>query len=196
MNNISSICVFCGSSDQIHPLYLEEAREMGRVIARHKLQLIFGAGKTGLMGALANGCMGEGGTVIGVTPQNLNTPALIHQGLTKLEVTPDIQSRKTRMHQLADAFIALPGGFGTLDELFETLTWAQIGLHSKPVGLLNTNNYYDPLLAMIEKARVERFIYDEHKELLISSTNSTELIGHLLTFSLPDGLERWVTRNV
>jgi len=195
MSQFKSLCVFCGSSDQMHPSYLIAAAEMGRVIARNKLQLIYGAGKTGLMGALANGCLEEGGTVIGITPEKLNNLSLIHQSLSRLEVTPDIHARKARMHQLADAFIALPGGFGTLDELFETLTWAQIGIHSKPVGLLNTNDYYDPLLAMIEKARQEKFIYEEHKKLMICSTNPNELISRLANFIQPNGLERWVNRN-
>lgn len=175
--------------------YIIAAEEMGKLLAKRGLKLIYGAGKTGLMGALATSCLAEGGTVIGITPENLNTPVLIHQNLTRLEVTPDIHSRKARMHELADAFIALPGGYGTYDELFEALTWAQIGLHSKPVGLLNTNRYYDPVLAMVERAQAEGFIYPEHKELLVHSSNPEELIDLLVHFQKPGSLERWVNRS-
>ncbi|MBA4399599.1 MAG: TIGR00730 family Rossman fold protein, partial [Anaerolinea sp.] len=155
---------------------------------------VYGAGKTGMMGALADGVLAAGGQVTGVVPHNLNQPQLIHAGLTHLEVVGDIHQRKARMSQLAEAFIALPGGYGTLDELFETLTWAQIGLHTKPVGLLNTREYFSPLLQMIERARSEKFIYDEHRDLLVYSTDPQDLLLQLENFKVPTGLERWVNR--
>jgi uncharacterized protein (TIGR00730 family) len=128
-------------------------------------------------------------------PENLNTPQLIHAHLSHLEVVPDIQLRKARMSTLADAFIALPGGYGTFDELFETLTWAQIGLHQKPVGLLNIRNYFDPLLAMIQKAHDEGFIYAEHKMLFTHDTSPASLLTRLCAFTTPENLNRWVNRQ-
>lgn len=189
-----SICVYCGSADGLDKDYLDAARAIGQIMAERGIELVYGAGKTGMMGALADGVLAAGGQVTGVVPHNLNQPQLIHAGLTRLEVVGDIHQRKARMSQLAEAFIALPGGYGTLDELFETLTWAQIGLHSKPVGLLNTREYFSPLLQMIERARSEKFIYDEHRDLLVSSSDPQDLLLQLENFKVPTGLERWVNR--
>jgi uncharacterized protein (TIGR00730 family) len=189
-----SICVYCGSADGLAEGYLSAARDLGQIFANRGIELVYGAGKTGLMGAVADGVLAAGGQVTGVVSENLNQPQLMHTGLTRLEVVADIQLRKARMSQLAQAFIALPGGYGTLDELFETLTWAQIGLHNKPVGLLNTGDYFSPLLAMIERARSEKFIYDEHRDLLISSSQPLDLLDQLEKFQSPAGLDRWVNR--
>jgi len=189
-----SICVYCGSADGLADGYLAAARELGQILADRGIELVYGAAKTGLMGAVADGVLNAGGKVIGVVSENLNQPQLMHTGLTRLEVVADIHQRKARMSQLAEAFIALPGGYGTLDELFETLTWAQIGLHTKPVGLLNINGYFSPLLAMIERARNEKFIYDEHRDLLVSSDRPLDLLDLLENFKSPSGLDRWVNR--
>jgi uncharacterized protein (TIGR00730 family) len=179
----------------MHPDYQEAAREMGAAIAERGLRLIYGAGSTGLMGAVADGALETGGEVIGVIPNYFNTPTLAHFGLTKLEIVDTIHERKARMIELADAIIALPGGFGTLEELFEALTWAQIGLHRKPVGLLNVRNYYEPLLKLIEHARSEGFIYDEHSGLFTCGEKPRELLDSLTNHRHPDGLERWLTRE-
>lgn len=192
---IRSICVYCGSADGVDAAYYTAAADMGALLARSGLRLVYGAGKTGLMGAVADGVLAAGGEVVGVVPASLNQPQLIHAGLTTLEVAADIHQRKARMSALADAFIALPGGYGTLDELFETLTWAQIGLHAKPVGLLNTRGYYDPLLEFIERVRAEHFIYDVHRDLLAADPDPAVLLEKLRAFQLPDGLERWVSRD-
>ncbi len=191
---MKAICVYCGSADGVNPVYYAAAYGMGQALARARIELVYGAGKTGLMGAVADGALAEGGAVTGVIPAGLNTPQLAHAGLTRLEVLPDIHQRKARMSALADAFIALPGGFGTFDELFETLTWAQIGLHHKPVGLLNTRQYFDPLLALITHAEAEGFIYTEHARLLCHAAEPEALLAALQAFQLPDGLERWVNR--
>jgi uncharacterized protein (TIGR00730 family) len=167
---------------------------MGKAIAQAGISLVFGGGKTGLMGALADGALQTGGTVIGVVDEHLNQPQLIHAGLTRLEVTPDLHQRKARMSALADAFIALPGGFGTLDELFETLTWSQVGLHQKPVALLNTNHFFDPLFNLIEHAHQEGFIYSEHRELLIVADTPPSVLDRLARYKRPEGLDRWVKR--
>jgi uncharacterized protein (TIGR00730 family) len=174
--------------------YYEAASMMGQSLAKRGISLVYGAGKTGLMGSLADGALAAGGTVIGVISESLNTPQLAHAGLTRLEVLPDIHQRKARMSALAEAFIALPGGFGTFDELFEALTWAQIGLHRKPVGLLNTRHYFDPLLALVEHAKAENFIYPEHTRLLCHTSEPDALLDALASFQPPEGLERWVNR--
>lgn len=194
MSVISTVCVYCGSADGLNPIYYSAAERMGRVLAQNHIRLVYGAGKTGLMGAVADGVLDAGGEVVGVVPENLNTPQLIHAGLTQLEVVPDIQTRKAKMSALADAFITLPGGYGTLDEMFETLTWSQIGLHHKPLGILNVAHYYDPLLAMIDLAEQEKFIYAEHLCLLVVDENPETLLDKLIHYQRPNGLERWVNR--
>jgi uncharacterized protein (TIGR00730 family) len=194
MSAIRSICVYCGSADGLHPDYYEAAQATGAALARAGITLVYGAGKTGLMGAVADGALQAGGEVMGVIPENLNTPKLVHAGLTSLEVVENIHLRKARMSALADAFIALPGGYGTFDELFETLTWAQIGLHHKPVGLLNTRHYFDPLTTLVQQALTEGFIYAEHRVWLLSSEDPQRLLEMLNSFEPPDGMERWVNR--
>jgi uncharacterized protein (TIGR00730 family) len=192
---LQTICVYCGSSDKMGAHYLEAARKMGAAIARRGLAVVYGAGSTGLMGAVADGALEAGGEVIGIIPEIFNTPILCHQSLTRLEVVQTIHIRKARLAELADAFIALPGGFGTFEELFEMLTWAQIGLHTKPVGLLNTRSYYEPLLTLIEHARNEGFIYDEHRALLTHAEKPEELLDALSEHRHPGGLERWLSRD-
>ena len=193
---LRTITVFCGSADGVDAAYLDAAAEIGRLLARRGIAIIYGAGKTGLMGVLARNALAAGGQVIGVIPPNLNTPQLAQAGLTRLEVTADIQQRKARMSSLAEAFITLPGGYGTLDELFETLTWAQIGLHQKPVGLLNTSGYFDPLLAMVDHAYAEGFIYKEHRSLLIAAKEPAVLLDALEHYIPPEGLNRWIERPI
>lgn len=192
---VKTICVYCGSADGLRKEYYDSAYQLGQIFAEKGISLVFGAGKTGLMGAVADGVLEGNGSVIGVVPEILNEPQLIHANLTKLEVLPDIHQRKARMSELADAFIALPGGFGTFDELFETLTWAQIGIHSKPIGLLNVNNYFDPLLNMVEHALKEKFIYAEHKILLLHDPDPGLLIEKITSFKQPEGLSKWITRE-
>jgi uncharacterized protein (TIGR00730 family) len=192
---MNSICVYCGSSDKINPAYLEGAAQMGRAIARRGLQLWYGAGSTGLMGAVANGALEAGGEVIGVIPALFHTPQLAHTGLSRLEVVDSMHQRKERLAKQAEAFIALPGGFGTFEELFEILTWAQIGLHQKPVGLLNTLHYYDALVNMVDYARKEGFIYDEHRALFVCEPDPEQLLDKLEGYNLPAGLDRWLTRS-
>lgn len=192
---MKSICVYCGSADHLRPEYLQAAQQMGATIARRGLELWYGAGSTGLMGAVADGAMQAGGQVIGVIPEIFNTPRLAHMSLTRLEVVESMHVRKQRLAQAADSFVALPGGYGTFEELFEILTWSQIGLHQKPVGLLNVLGYFDPLLAMVEHARSEGFIYAEHRALLIHADAPDKLLDTLADYQPPDGLERWLTRE-
>ncbi len=191
---MKTITVYCGSADHLAQGYIDAAMNLGHLLAEKGLALVFGGGKTGLMGAVADGALAGGGEVIGVINDGLNKPNLAHTGLTRMEVLPDIQQRKARMSALADAFIALPGGFGTFDELFETLTWAQIGLHHKPIGLLNTKAYFDPLLAMIDHASQEGFLYPEHRLMINHSPDPQILLEMLNAYQAPRNLARWVER--
>ncbi|MFZ5880662.1 MAG: TIGR00730 family Rossman fold protein [Chloroflexota bacterium] len=188
-----SICVFCGSADAVHADYLEGARQMGETLAKRGLRLIFGGGKTGLMGAVADGALAAGGEVIGVIIPGMNTPALAHMGLTRMDVPADMHARKARMHELADGYIALPGGFGTFDELFETVTWAQTGAHEKAVGLLNLRHYFDPLLAAVDHAVNEGFIFREHRAALHCDTDPAALLDAMESYVHPrDAVKRWL----
>jgi uncharacterized protein (TIGR00730 family) len=168
---------------------------MGRTVAQHDITIIYGAGSTGMMGAVADGAIEAGGVVWGVIPKIFDTPQLAHKGLTCYEVTDSMHTRKARMSDLADGFIALPGGFGTFEELFEIITWAQIGMHRKPIGLLNTNRYYDPLLALVAHADNEGFIYSEHRKLFLLADTPAALLDQMNNHRLPQGLERWVDRD-
>jgi len=195
MGSIQNICIYCGSSDQMNAEYLQAASDMGAALVERGLRLIYGGGGTGMMGALADAVLENGGEVIGIIPKMFETPELLHTGLTELLVVEDINTRKTRMAEMSDAFVALPGGFGTFDELFEILTWAQIGLHRSPIGILNTLEYFTPLLALIEHARQEGFIYNEHIDLLINESDPQDLLTRMEVFERPPNLERWVQRK-
>ena len=190
---MKAICVFCGSADAVSPDYLAAARKMGQVLAGRGLRLIYGGGKTGLMGAVAEGTLEAGGEVIGVIIPSMNTPALAYKNLPRMDVVPDMHARKARMHELADAYIALPGGFGTFDELFETITWAQTGAHEKPVGLLNVKNYYAPLLATLEHAVQEGFVFQEHLDALACESDPEKLLAMMNNHRHPhEAVKRWM----
>ena len=193
---MKSICVFCGSSDTVHADYMAAARLMGRILAERGNRLIYGGGKTGLMGAVADGVLEAGGEVIGVIIPSMNTASLAHDGLTRMEVPLDMHARKAKMHELADGYIALPGGFGTFDELFETVTWAQTGAHEKPVGLLNVKNYYGPLLAAIDHAMNEGFIFKEHREALLCDSDPNKLLDAMTGYEHPrEAVKRWMRES-
>ena len=184
--------VYCGSSGDVAPAYLDAARDTGRAIAEIGLSLVYGGGATGLMGAVADSALASGGTVVGVTIDMFNSKELGHRNLTELYVMDDIQARKSKMLDLSDGIIALPGGLGTFDELLEGLTWVQLGFHSKPVGLLNTNSYFDPLLSMLDRARSEGFLYADQSDLLISDTEPGRLLERLGSFQPQVKVaERW-----
>lgn len=195
MRPLQNICVFCGCSDRIQEPYLQAARKMGRAIADRGFTIIYGGGRTGLMGALADSALEHGSKVIGVLPETFNTPVLAHNNLSELHIVDTMHERKAKMIDLSDAFIALPGGFGTLEELFEILTWAQIGLHTNPVGILNINAYFDSLFVLIEHARSQGFIYDEHRSLLINGSDPDNLLDQITSYHPPANLDRWVNRE-
>lgn len=192
---IQTITVFSGSADQLQQEYLQGAWRLGAVLAERGHTLVFGGGKTGLMGAVADGALARGGQVVGVINESLNTSALAHAGLSRMEVLPDLHARKARMSALADAYIALPGGLGTFDELFEALTWAQLGIHTKPIGLFNINGYFDPLLALVDHAIAERFIYPEHRQLILCDAEPHALLEKMGAYHPPVNLNRWVERS-
>jgi hypothetical protein len=191
---VKTVTVYCGSSDEVPAFYLDAARSMGRAIAGRSLQLVYGGGSTGLMAAVADAVLEAGGEVIGVLPHRFNKPELAHGSLTRLELVDGMHPRKARMAELADGFVALPGGLGTMDELFEVLTWAQIGLHSKPVGLLNVQGYYDHLLKFLEHANKEGFTFWEHQKLYTSSDDPEKLLDALDVYAPPENLARWMER--
>jgi len=190
---MNSICIFSGSSDSLHADYKSAARTMGILLAERGMRLIYGGGKTGLMGAVADGALSGGGEVIGVIIPSMNNQALAHDGLTRMEVPPDMHARKARMHELADGYMALPGGYGTFDELFETITWGQIGHHQKPIGLLNVKNYYAPLLAAIDHAVNEGFIFKEHRDSLLCDSDPNRLLDAMAVYEHPhEAVKRWL----
>jgi uncharacterized protein (TIGR00730 family) len=191
-----SVCVYCGSADDVHPAYLDSAYQMGQTLARRGLSLVYGGGRTGLMGRVADGTLAGGGEVIGVIVTSMNNPKLAHPGLTRLEVTETIHQRKARMYELSEGYIALPGGYGTLDELFETLTWAQIGEHAKPVGLLNVRDYYASLLNFVDHAEKEKFIFPEHRQSLLCASTPDELLDAMLGHIHPaEAVRRWMRQG-
>jgi uncharacterized protein (TIGR00730 family) len=190
---MKSICVFCGSSDSVHADYFSAAYQTGKLLAEKGIRLVYGGGKTGLMGAVANGAVEAGGEVIGVIITSMNTVALAHTGLTQMDVTPDMHARKARMHELSDGYIALPGGYGTWDELFETITWSQTGTHEKPIGLLNVREYYNPLLAAIDHAVAEGFVFSEHRKALCCESDPGQLLNAMEKYDHPrEAVKRWM----
>ena len=188
------VCVFCGSSSGDAPVYLEATRRLGALLARRGLGLVFGGGNIGLMGALANATLDAHGEVVGVIPKALVALELAHHGTSALWVVASMHERKARMVDLSDAFLALPGGYGTLDEFCEVLTWAQLGFHAKPCGLLNVAGFYDPFLAQIDHAVAKRFIRPEHRSLLIVDDDAERLLERLASFQAPE-LPRLIDRD-
>ncbi len=168
---------------------------MGRELASRGIELVYGGGSTGLMGAVADSVLAGGGRVIGVLPRFFNTPELAHDRLTELRLVATMHERKALMAELSQGFAALPGGLGTMEELFEVLTWAQIGLHRHPVGVLNVGNYFDPLIEFIDYASQEGFLYAEHRALVTSAPDPASLLDRMRTYRPPEGLERWVQRG-
>jgi len=178
-----SICVFCGSSPGIRPEYLQVARDTGRLIAERRLTLVYGGGKVGLMGAVADSALLAGGKVIGIIPQMLMDREVGHPGLTDLRVVSTMSERKLLMGEMSDAFLSLPGGIGTLDELFEAWSWTQLGLHDKPSGLLNFQGYYDGLVQFLDHAVAEGFQRPRHRAALLVDTEIEPLLDRLMAES-------------
>jgi uncharacterized protein (TIGR00730 family) len=188
------ISVFCGSSVGYDPVYAAKAYELGKVLAACSIGVVYGGAKIGLMGAVANGCLENGGEAIGVIPNFLRTKEVAHDGLTELLIVDTMHERKLKMDSLSDGVIALPGGYGTMEEFFEMLTWAQLGLHKKPIALLNIEGFYDQLLVltrhMVERGFLKKLNYD----MLLVSDDPRALIHQMQTYT-PPAVEKWITKD-
>lgn len=189
---VHRICVFCGSSCGTNPAYRDAAANLGRLLAQRGIGLVYGGGCIGLMGALADAALATGGEVIGVIPDSLLRREVGHRGLTKLHVVQTMHQRKALMADLSDAFIALPGGYGTLEEFCEIVTWSQLGIQQKPCGLLNVEQYWNGLLAMLEHAVDEGFLRPENRELVLVASTSEEMLERLLQWEPPPRAEKWL----
>jgi uncharacterized protein (TIGR00730 family) len=191
---LKSICVFCGSNTGRGDAYGAAARALAEAIARRGLRLVYGGGSIGLMGVLGEAALAAKGHVIGVTPRRLLEREVVHKGLTELHVVETMNERKTLMAELSDAFIALPGGMGTLDEMFEMLTWNQLGFHSKPCGLLDAAAYFERLMAFLDHSVAERFLMPEHRSMLIVERDPDRLLARLAS-EPPRRVSKWLDRG-
>jgi uncharacterized protein (TIGR00730 family) len=188
---VESVCVFCGSSPGNEPAYAEAARSLGSELASRGLTLIYGGGHVGLMGVVADATLDAGGEVVGVMPQSLIEREIGHTGLTELRVVGSMHERKALMSKLADGFVALPGGTGTLEEFFEVLTWAQLGEHRKPCGLLNADGYYDPLLAFFDHMVTEGFLSEERRAMALVAKEPVALLEAFTRYR-PPAVPKWI----
>ncbi len=190
---IARLCVYCGSSVGARAEYKRAASTLGRLLAERDIELVYGGGHVGLMGAVADGALSAGGRVIGVIPRALMDRELGHTGIQDLRVVPDMHERKMTMAALADAFIALPGGWGTIEELSEMLTWLQLAIHAKPIGVLNVAGYFDPFLAFAERMVEERFVRVEHRRLYSVESEPEALLERLMQpMPMPAPIDKWV----
>ncbi|MFM8247095.1 MAG: TIGR00730 family Rossman fold protein [Burkholderiaceae bacterium] len=189
------LCVYCGSAAGHDPVYAKAARELGLAIAQRGMSLVYGGGHVGLMGIVADAALAAGAKVTGVIPTALMDSEVGHTQLTELRVVKDMHERKALMAELADGFVALPGGIGTLEELFEVMTWLQLGYHRKPVGLLNTQGFYDDLLRMLNKQRDTGFLKPAHHALLITEADTAALLDRLMAFEMPAGVSVFSRRG-
>lgn len=191
MSKLHKICVFCGSSDGNDVIITEAAVTLGAFFAENNITLVYGAAKIGVMGVIAKKVLTNKGKVIGIIPQFLKKKEVVHLGLTELHTTQNMHDRKLMMQEMSDGFITLPGGFGTLEELFEVITWQQLGLHTKPIGLLNVNGFYDDMIAMLETMVKKGFLSMEYYELLLVDTTVEGLITKMQDFTPPQ-LPQWL----
>ena len=191
---MQSIVAFCGSSTGKDIDILEAAAHLGKTLAERQITLVYGAAKIGVMGKIAQSCLDHGGKVIGVIPDFLVVREVYHPGLTELIITKNMHERKLKMHELSEAIVTLPGGYGTLEELFEMTTWGQLGLHQKPIGILNTNGFYNDLLKMLEKMVAQGFVKKEDYKMLLVDDSVTELLQKMESF-IPNPLPKWIKKN-
>ena len=185
------IAVYCGSNKGVRPEYAAAAQELGTLLAHEKIELVYGGGMVGLMGIVADAVLKHGGHVIGVIPEKLVIKEVVHEKLPDLRVVKDMHERKALMAELSDGFIALPGGYGTFEEFFEVLAWSQLGWHPKPFGLLNSADFYRPLLAFLDHTRDEGFIRPQHRELVLVADNAKKMLLQLRNFRPPNEV-KWV----
>jgi uncharacterized protein (TIGR00730 family) len=186
------VCVYCGSNSGVRPEYSVAARELAEVLARHDLELVYGGADKGIMGVLADAMLEHGGKVHGVIPKMLTEKEIAHQGLTELHVVASMHERKTMMAALSDGFIALPGGYGTLEEIIEIITWGQLRFHDKPCGLLNVNGYFDHLLAYLDHANKEGFLRRENRDMLLVDAEPVGLVRQFERYTAPH-VDKWTS---
>jgi uncharacterized protein (TIGR00730 family) len=191
---LHTVCVFCAANPGVRPIYVDRARAMGRFLAESGRRVVYGGGRTGLMGALAEGALGAGGEIIGIMPKHLVDREVAHTGLTQLHVVTSMHERKALLAELSDGFLAMPGGLGTMEELFEIWTWGQLGLHRKPYGLLEMDGFFTPLLAFLDHAVGEGFIQRLNRDLLVVDTDPAALIARMEAVE-PPALARWMSRE-
>ena len=191
---MKSIVVFCGSSEGNDPTIINQGYELGKTLALHGITTVYGAAKIGIMGKVAQGAIDNNGKVIGVIPEFLKLKEVVHLGLAELHVTENMHERKLLMHDLSDGILTLPGGFGTLEELFEMVTWAQLGLHSKPIGILNTNGFFDDLLSFLKNMVSKGFLKQENYEMLLVDTNINDLLSKMKNYK-PLAVPKWLNKN-
>ncbi len=194
MSTINSLCVYCGSSSGRLEAYSFAAHSLADALVRRNIRLVYGGASIGIMGIIANRVLELGGQVIGVIPQALAHKEILHNHLTELHITQSMHERKMRMAELSDGFTALPGGIGTLEELFEIWTWAQLGFHHKPCGLLNVEGYYDSLIAFLDHVLAEQFVKHHHRELLMVEKNPDALIERYLNYAAP-AAKQWLVKE-
>lgn len=190
-----SVCVFSGSSPGARTEYLATARILGEEIATRGIELVYGGASVGLMAAVADAVLAASGKVTGIIPKHLADKDVAHRGLSDLRVTSTMHERKALMSELSDGFVALPGGYGTLEEFVETLAWSQLGLHAKPCGLLDVADFYHPLLAFLDHAVTERFVRPEHRALILADTNPGQLLDAMEAWSPPPPGDKWIDRD-
>jgi len=190
---LRNLCVYCGSNPGRQGIYLEAARELGRIMAGRGIGLVYGGASVGVMGAIADAVLQAGGRAVGVIPESLVRKELAHGGLTELHVTASMHERKRLMADRADAFVALPGGAGTLEEIFEVWTWAQLGDHRKPCGLYNAGGYYDKLAQFLDHATAEQFLKPQHRDMLIVENDPLRLLDRFAAYE-PPSVPKWVER--
>lgn len=191
---MKSIAIFCGSSEGFNDIYKDTAYELGAILAERNIRLVYGGAKVGVMGAVAEGALQNNGRVIGVIPRFLRTKEVAHEGLTEMILTETMHERKLKMHELSDGIIAMPGGWGTMEELFEMMTWAQLGLHPKPIGILNTNGFYEPLLALFNNMIEEGFLKEIYRDMVLVSGDIFDLLEKMNNYVVPD-VPKWITKE-
>lgn len=192
--NIQSIAIFCASSPGFDPIWMNDARHVGQYLAREGVTVVYGGGRVGLMGAVADGAMENKGKVIGVIPNFLNSKEISHSGITELISVETMHERKLKMNDLCEGIIALPGGFGTMEELFEMITWGQLGLHKKPVGLLNTNGFYNHLIAFIQQMVDAGLLKKENQDMLLVADTVDQLLDKMKNYVAPD-VPKWLQKD-
>ena len=192
---MKSIVVFCGSSYGYNEVYVDVAYQLGTVMAEKQIEVVYGGSKLGLMGALAEGALQNGGRVVGIIPHFLRTKEIAHENLTEMLLVDTMHERKLKMHEMSEGIIAMPGGWGTMEELFEMMTWAQLGLHQKPIGILNINGFYEPFMALLNNMVTEGFVKEDFMKMIIVSQDIFELLELMWNYEPTMDVPKWISKQ-